>query len=81
MRSVQAEVIRRFSETQLPGFTAYEFEAFVWAQHRSIVADPRGGVAGGETVSRRVHPGVWLVASRNTEAWAQLRFEAERAAN
>ena len=81
VRSVQTEVIRRFGETQLPGFTAYEFEAFVWAQHRSTVADPQGGMAGGETVSRRIHPGVWLVASRNTEAWAQLRFDAERAAN
>jgi len=78
VRSVQTEVIRRFGETQLPGFTAYEFEAFVWAQHRSTVADPQRGMAGGETVSRRIHPGVWLVASRNTEAWAQLRFDAQR---
>ncbi len=81
VRSLQTEVIRRFGETPLPGFTAYEFEAFVWAQQRRTVADARGGVAGGETVSRRLHPGVWLVASRNTEASAQLRFDAERAAN
>ena len=79
VRSVQTEVIRRFGETALPGFTAYEFEAFVWAQHRSAVADPRDGVEGGQTVSRRLHPGIWLVASRNTEAWAQVRFDAERA--
>ena len=79
VRSVQTEVIRRFGETALPGFTAYEFEAFVWAQHRSAVADSRDGAEGGQTVSRRLHPGIWLVASRNTEAWAQVRFDAERA--
>ncbi len=79
VRTVQAEVIRRFGETDLRAFTAYEFEAFVWAQQRSTLRDARHGVAEGDTVSRRIHPGIWMVAARNTEASVQLRFDAERA--
>ncbi len=81
VRSLQAEAVRRFGETKLPGFTAYEFEAFVWAQQRNALADDykNAAIAGGEIVTRRVHTGVWLVASHNTEAWVQLRFDAERA--
>jgi hypothetical protein len=85
VRSLQAEAVRRFGETQLPGFTAYEFEAFVWAQQRSALADEAdpsiqsGSVRGGEIVTRRVHTGIWWAASRNTEAWVQLRFDSERA--
>ncbi|TXC67171.1 hypothetical protein FSC37_20035 [Piscinibacter aquaticus] len=26
-----------------------------------------------------MHPGIWLIAARNTEAWVQLQFDAERA--
>jgi hypothetical protein len=81
IRSLQAEAVRRYGETQLPGFTAYEFETFVWAQQRSALADAvNPAIAPGEIVTRRVHAGVWLAASHNTEAWVQLRFDAERAA-
>ena len=79
VQSLQTEVIRRWGEVALPGFTAHEFETFVWVQERRALADPARGVAGGETVTRRIHPGIWLVAARNTEAWLQLRFDAERA--
>jgi Domain of unknown function (DUF5916) len=84
VRSLQAEALRRFGETQLPGFTAFEFEAFVWAQQRNALGDAYKNAANpaiesGEVVTRRVHTGLWLAASRNTEAWMQLRFDSERA--
>jgi hypothetical protein len=80
VRHLQAEVIRRWGEVALPGFTAYEFETFVWTEERRTLADAGRAVAGGETVTRRVHPGIWLVAARNTEAWLRLHLDAERAA-
>jgi hypothetical protein len=80
VRSLQAEIVRRYGATQLPGFTAHEFEAFVWAQQRSALADSaHPAIQDGEIVTRRTHAGLWLAASRNTEAWAQLRFDSERA--
>ncbi len=84
VRSLQAEAVRRYGETKLPGFTAYEFETFVWAQQRNALADvsknaANPAITAGEVVTRRVHTGVWLAASHNTEAWVQLRFDAERA--
>ena len=80
VRSLQAEVVRRFGETQLPGFTAYEFETFVWTQQRLALADSDNpSIQGGEVVTRRIHTGLWLVAARNTEAWVQMRIDAERA--
>ena len=78
-RVLQGEVIRRFGEAALPGFTAHEFETYLWVQQKSALADPVAGVANEETASRRVHPGIWLAASRNTEAWVQLKLDAERA--
>ena len=83
VRVLQAEVIRRHGEVALPGFTAYEFENYLWVQQKNAVADPgtgvSAGVAGGELVSRLMHPGIWLTAGRNTEAWLQLNVNAERA--
>ena len=79
VRNMQAELIRRWGEAELPGFTAHEFETYLWVRQRSTVSDAARGMTGGEVVSRLVHPGVWLAAARNTEAWAQLRLDAERA--
>lgn len=79
VRGFEAEVIRRFGEAQLPGFTAHEFELFFAVEHWQTLADARAGIAGGETIARRLHPGIWLAAARDTQAWLQLRFDAERA--
>jgi hypothetical protein len=78
VRSVQAEAVRRFGEVALPGIGFYEFEAYLWAQQRTALADPREGVAGGELVSRRIHPGLWWVAAYNTEASIEWRAHTER---
>jgi hypothetical protein len=79
VRVLQAEVIRRYGEVALPGFTAYEFENYLWVQQKNTVADPANGVVGGETISRFIHPGIWLAAACNTEAWVQWKLDAERA--
>jgi hypothetical protein len=75
-------VIRRWGAVELPGplgFAAHEFENYLWLQQKTTLADAREGIDGGEVVSRYVHPGIWLVASRNTEAWVHARLDAERA--
>ncbi len=80
VRMLQTELIRRWGEVALPGpfaIQAHEFETYLWAQHRSTLAD--GAQAAGQTVLRYLRPGLWLLASRNTEAWVQLQFDAERA--
>ncbi len=80
VRILQTEIIRRWGEVAMPrplSFQAHEFETYLWMQHRSTLAD--GAQPGGQTVLRYAHPGVWLAASRNTEAWLQLQFDAERA--
>jgi len=80
VRVLQTEVIRRWGELAVPGplaFQAHEFETYLWTQHRSTLAD--GVQPGGQTVLRSWHPGIWLIAARNTEAWLQLQLDAERA--
>lgn len=80
MRSLEAEVIRRWGEATLPfGAVAHEFETYLWVMHKRSLADPVNGVPGGETIAQSLHPGIWLVAARNTEAWVHLRFDTERA--
>jgi hypothetical protein len=82
VRVLQSELIRRWGEVEVSGplpFTAHEFEHFLWWQHKLTLADPARGVPGGQTVARYWHPGIWLVAARNTEATLHLRFDAERA--
>jgi len=80
VRVLQGEVIRRFGEQALPGFIAHDFEFYAWAQQQDTVGDEARGVVGGETISRKFHPGVWLTASRNTEAWVHLMLDAARSA-
>lgn len=80
VRILQTEIIRRWGEVAVPGplaFQAHEFETYLWAQHRTTLADV--GQPAGQTVLSYVHPGIWLVAARNSEAWVQLQFDAERA--
>ena len=79
VQTLQAEVIRRHGEVALPGFTVYEFENYLWVRQKHTLADSATGVPGGELVSRLMHPGIWLAAGRNTEAWIQLNLNAERA--
>lgn len=79
VRMLQAEVIRRYGEAAFLGFSADEFENYLWVQQKNALADPARGVVGGEVISRLIHPGLWLAASRNTEAWVNLKLDSERA--
>ncbi len=85
VRTLKTELIRRFGERELAplgawsAFTAYEFEATLALEQRSALRDAPAGMAGGETVLRHIHPGLWWAAALNTEAWLQLHLNAERA--
>lgn len=79
VRVWQAEVTRRHGEVALPGITAHEFENYLWMQQKNTLADGATGITGGELISRQLHPGIWLAAGRNTEAWVHIKLDAERA--
>lgn len=72
VRFVQGEVVRRWGPKTLPllGVPAHEFETYLWLR--------RAETADGIVVEQRAHPGIWLVAARNSEAWVQARFDAQR---
>ena len=79
VRRVEGELIRRWGEVALPvGFTAHEFESYSWQQHVGTVADALNGIDGGQTVSRRWHPGIWFAGPRNSDGYLQLEIDAER---
>lgn len=82
VRGVEAELIRRWGEVHSPAlldFTAHEFETYLWVQHVATRADTAQGIADGQTVTRRWHPGIWWAGPRNAEGWLQARLDAERA--
>ena len=79
IQRVEGELIRRWGELALPvGFTAHEFETYSWQQYVGTLADAQNGIAGGQTVSRRWHPGLWFAGPRNSDGYVQLEIDAER---
>ncbi len=79
VRRVEGELIRRWGEVALPvGFTAHEFETFSWQQYVGTLSDAQNGIDGGQTVSRRWHPGVWFAGPLNSDGYLQLEIDAER---
>jgi hypothetical protein len=79
IRRVEGELIRRWGELALPvGFTAHEFETYSWQQHVGTLADSQNGIDGGQTVSRRWHPGLWFAGPLNSDGNLQLEIDAER---
>ena len=82
VRRYEVEVVRRWGEVHalaLFGFSAHEFETYSWAQEVATIGDTAHGIVGGETVTRRWHPGIWWAGPLNGEGWAQARLDAERA--
>ncbi len=79
VQSIEAELIRRWGETELAGLTAHEFETYLWTKQVVTRSDAVLGIGGGQYVARRFHPGIWFVGPLNSEGWAQLRLDAERA--
>jgi hypothetical protein len=79
VRRLEAEVIRRWGQAQLPGVAAHEFETYLWMQQVDAREDLAGGVTRAQTVTRRWHPGIWFAGPLNSEGWMHLKFDAERA--
>jgi Domain of unknown function (DUF5916) len=75
VRRAEVEVVRRWGEQ----FGAHEFETYLWTEQVVTRDDAASGIAGGQYVERRWHPGIWFAGPRNSEGWAQLRLDAERA--
>ncbi len=78
VRRFEVEVIRRWGEVPLLGFDAHEFETYLWTEQVMTRDDPAAGIAGGQYVERRWHPGIWFAGPLNSEGWVQLRIDAER---
>jgi Domain of unknown function (DUF5916) len=78
VRKLEAEVIRRWGEVALGAFKAHEFETYLWTQQITTREDAVRGIAGGQLVARRWHPGIWFAGALNSEGWVQLRLDSER---
>jgi Domain of unknown function (DUF5916) len=78
VRHFEGELIRRWGEVRALGVDAHEFETYLWTEQVVTRDDPAAGIAGGQVVQRRWHPGIWFAGPRNSEGWAHLRLDAER---
>jgi hypothetical protein len=78
VRRIEAELIRRWGEMPMPGFIAHEFETYLWTRQIATVGDAAAGIAAGQLVARRWHPGFWFAGPLNSEGWMQLTLDAER---
>jgi hypothetical protein len=73
----EVEGLLRHGEVALGSWVAHEAETFVWVEHRQALAGALPGLTA-QTVSRRLHPGVWWTADRDVEAWIHAVLDAER---
>jgi Domain of unknown function (DUF5916) len=78
VRHFEGELIRRWGERSALGVTAHEFETYLWTEQVVTRDDPGAGIAGGQYVERRWHPGIWFASPLNSEGWAHVRLDAER---
>jgi len=63
----------------LAGLELYEFETYFGFHEMRTLADDITGQHGGETVERRLRPGVWMAAPLQTGVWVELGFDRQRA--
>jgi hypothetical protein len=77
VQRLSGELIRRWGERSWGSLVAHEFETFVWAEERRALRDPGAGIEE-QTVTRRWHPGIWLAADPNVEAYVHAVLDAER---
>jgi Domain of unknown function (DUF5916) len=78
VRHFEGELIRRWGEVGALGLAAHEFETYLWTEQIVTRNDAAAGIAGGQVVERRWHPGIWFAGPRNSEGFAHLRLDAER---
>jgi hypothetical protein len=57
----------------------FEAQAQLLLKQTSSLRDTANGVRAGEVIERRIHPGFWFVSARNTEVWAHLSLDQQRA--
>ncbi|WP_229519765.1 carbohydrate binding family 9 domain-containing protein [Massilia oculi] len=57
----------------------YEFETYLIVHEMRTLADDVSGQRGGETVERKLRPGVWMAAPLQTGLWFELGFDRQRA--
>ncbi|MEJ6006068.1 DUF5916 domain-containing protein [Paucibacter sp. AS339] len=60
-------------------FQAHEFELQLHLMQSQTLADAQLGVAAGEVIERKLHPGFWLAAARNSGVWGFLGLDQQRA--
>lgn len=60
------------------GLELYEFETYLNLHEMRTLADDTTGQRGGETVGRRVRPGVWMAAPLQTGFWVELGLDRQR---
>jgi hypothetical protein len=65
-------------EVAATAFEAYEMEAHLGLHETRTVSDSWSGQPGNEIVERKVQPGVWFRAARQTDFWANLGFDQQR---
>ena len=61
------------------GLALYEFETYLGFHEMRTLADDVTGQRGGETVERRLRPGIWMAAPLQTGVWVELGFDRQRA--
>ncbi|WP_313166181.1 carbohydrate binding family 9 domain-containing protein [Massilia oculi] len=57
----------------------YEFETYLIVHEMRTLSDDISGQRGGETVERKLRPGVWMAAPLQTGLWFELGFDRQRA--
>jgi hypothetical protein len=76
---VSGSVNRILGAQALGGLELYEFETYLGFHEMRTLTDALSGQQGGETVERRLRPGVWMAAPLQTNLWAELGFDRQRA--
>jgi hypothetical protein len=79
VRRLEAEVIRRWGEVRALGVQTHEFETYLWTEQVQAREDGAGDIDRAQTVARRWHGGIWFAGPLNSEGWAHVELDAERA--
>jgi hypothetical protein len=73
------EFNRVLGQRRLAGLDLYELEAHLGLHETRTLHDGTVGQSGNEVVERKLRPGFWFAAGRQTEFWTQLGFDRQRA--
>lgn len=73
------EANRMLGQRSFGGVALYEFEAHLGLHEIRTLHDRALGQPGNEVVERKLRPGFWFAAPRQTEFWTQLGFDRQRA--